>query len=109
MRTYLDGDITKIVAPDQGAEAWDFHARAYLHLLASPGRNKPDDRICSIEVVFGEAVPLIGNLKAVVVPHTLWDKAKRAPWLDKLRDSGVEIVPYIFVPGRHPEHYHAHL
>jgi hypothetical protein len=109
MRTYFDGDTTKMVAPDQGAEAWEFHARAYLHLLASRGRNEPDDRICSIEVVFGEAVPLAGNLKAVVVPHTLWDGEKRAPWLDALHNNGVEIAPYVFVPGRHPEHYHAHL
>lgn len=105
--TYFDGDITKAVAPDKGAQAWDFHARAYLQLITSPGRNEPDDRICSIEVVFGAPVPLAGNLKGVVVPHTLWDGATRAPWLDALHSSGVEIAPYTFVPGRHPEHYHA--
>lgn len=109
MSNYLDGDITKVTSADDGAEPWEFHARSYLHLLASPGRNEPDDRICSIEVVFGNAVPLVGNLSAVVVPHTLWDKGKRAPWLEVLDSAGVEILPYIFVPGRHPEHYHAHL
>jgi hypothetical protein len=107
MRNYFDGDTTKIVTPDAGAEAWEFHARAYLQLLTSPGRNEPDDRICSIEVVFGQPVALAGNLKAVVVPHTLWDAGRHAPWLDKLHAEGVAIAPYIFVPGRHPEHYHA--
>jgi hypothetical protein len=106
MRTYFDGDTTRIAAPDKGAEAWDFHARAYLQLLTSPGRNEPDDRICSIEVVFGQAVPLEGNLKAIVVPYTLWDDEQRAPWLRRLHAQGVKIAPYIFVPGRHPEHYH---
>ena len=106
-KSYFEGDISKVVSPDKGAQAWDFHARAYLQLIASPGRNEPDDRICSIEVVFGNPVPLTGNLKAVVVPHTLWDGTTRAPWLDSLHTNGVEIAPYTFVPGRHPEHYHA--
>ena len=98
-----------MVVPDDGALPWEFLARTYLHLLASPGRNEPDDRICSIEVVFGSDVPLAGNLKAVVVPHTLWDNSVKAPWLDTLHKGGVEIEPYLFVPNRHPEHYHAQL
>lgn len=106
-KIYFDGDTTQIPEPDKISEAWEFHARSYLHLLTSPGRNEPDDRICSIEVVFGEPVPLKGNLLAVIVPHTVWDKDKRAPWLDKLKAEGVAIAPYLFVPGRHPEHYHA--
>ncbi|MEH2510689.1 hypothetical protein V1291_002043 [Nitrobacteraceae bacterium AZCC 1564] len=105
--SYFDGDLTKVVSADNGADPWEFHARAYLNLLKSPGRNEPDDRICSIEIVLGEPVPLSGNLNAVVVPHTLWDKTKKAPWLKDLSDQGVEILPYLFVPGRHPEHYHA--
>ena len=28
---------------------------------------------------------------------------------EKLQTDGVTIVPYLFVPGRHPEHYHAQL
>jgi hypothetical protein len=108
-RSYFDGDRTKITDPDKGAQPWDFHARAYLQLLASPGRNEPDDRICSIEIVFGHAVPLAGRLKAVVVPHTMWDGSRGAPWLASLHADGIEIVPYAFVPGRHPDYYHAHL
>jgi hypothetical protein len=109
LKSYFDGDTTKMVVPDKGAHPWEFLARTYLHLLASPGRNEPDDRICSIEVVFGSNVPLTGNLKAVVVPHTLWDKSVKAPWLDALYKAGVEIEPYLFIPNRHPEHYHAQL
>jgi hypothetical protein len=109
LSAYLDGDLASMVNPDVGAEAWEFHARAYLHLLASHGRNEPDDRICSIEVVFGRPIPLAGALKAVVVPHTLWSSKKKAPWLSALNELGVEIRPYSFVPGRHPEHYHTQL
>jgi hypothetical protein len=109
LKAYFDGDTARMVAKDKLTRSWDFLARAYLDLLASPGRNEPDDRICSIEVVFGVNVPLIGNLKAVIVPHTLWDTSAKAPWLDSLFKMGVEIEPYLFVPNRHPEHYHAQL
>jgi hypothetical protein len=108
-KTYFDGDVSKITDPEALAKPWDFHARAYLDLLVSRGRNEPDDRICSIEVLFSEPVPLKGNLLAVVVPHTVWDDEKHAPWLEKLKAEGVAIAPYLFVPGRHPEHYHAQL
>lgn len=104
-RDYFQGDTSKL---DLDSPApWEYHARAYLHLLASPGRNEPDDRICSIEVVFGEPIELSGNLMAVIVPHTLWNNDSRAPWLEKLKDDGVAISPYIFVPGRHPDYYQA--
>ncbi len=106
-RTYFEGDISKIPEPDTLTEPWDFHARAYVHLLKSPGRNEPDDRICSIEVIFGQSVPLKGSLLAAIVPHTLWDGQYQAPWLQKLQAEGVTVAPYLFVPGRHPEHYHA--
>jgi hypothetical protein len=106
-RAYFEGDTSKIKSPEALAEAWEFHARAYLHLLASPGRNEPDDRICSIEVLFGEPIPLAGNALAVVVPHTVWDEDRHAPWLEKLQSMGIAVTPYIFVPGRHPDYYHA--
>jgi hypothetical protein len=108
-QTYFDGDTSKIANPESISKNWDFHARAYLHLLTSPGRNEPDDRVCSIEVIFGEPVSLKGNLLAAIVPHTLWDRDNQAPWLQKLQTDGVVIAPYPFVPGRHPEHYHAQL
>lgn len=104
---YFSGDTTGAITQEDGAEAWQFHARAYLQLLTSRGRNEPDDRICSIEILFGEDVPIAGNLLAVVVPHTMWSSGKKAPWLETVSASGVEIVPYLFIPNRHPEHYHA--
>jgi hypothetical protein len=103
--SYFNGDTTAIPTAEQGAEAFEFHARAYLNLLASRGRNEPDDRICTIEVLFGKPVPISGMLKAVVVPHTLWKGGKTAPWLDALHKNGVEIAPYNFVPGRSPDYY----
>jgi hypothetical protein len=105
---YFDGDLSKIPDPDTITKSWEFQARAYLHLLTSPGRNEPDDRICSIEIVFGEKLPLSGgNLLAIVVPHTLWDGDTKAPWLEKLQGQGVAIAPYLFIPGKPPEYYHA--
>lgn len=108
LESYFRGDVSKMVPPESGSEAWEFAARAYLHLLSSPGRNEPDDRICSIEVTMGEPVPLLNNLRAVVVPHSLWGE-KRAPWLNGLFEQGVEIVPYPFVPGRSADYYYAQL
>ena len=107
MEAYFEGDTQNAIDAQKGAEPWEFHARAYLQLLTSPGRNEPDDRICSIEVVIGEPVPLEGHLKAVIVPHTLWTENGRAPWLQRIATNRVEVVPYIFVPGKHPDHYRA--
>ncbi|WP_293679006.1 hypothetical protein [uncultured Phenylobacterium sp.] len=106
MDPYLKGDTRQIPAPDQISEDWDFHARAYLNLVTSPGRNEPDDRVCSVEVIFDKDVPLVGDLQAIVVPHTLWTDQRRAPWLEKLNNRSVIIKTYEFIPGRNPEHYH---
>jgi hypothetical protein len=108
-QAYIKGDTTGVAPSSQLAEPWEFHARAYLDLITSRGRNEPDDRICSIEVLFGSDVPLHGRLRAVVVPHTLWGGERKAPWLTTLADRKVEVVPYEFIPNRHPEHYHAQL
>jgi hypothetical protein len=106
-RTYFDADTTKMVEPEVAAQPWEFLPRAYLNLLASRGRNEPDDRICSIEIVFGQDIPLKGNLRAVVVPHTIWGTGQSAPWLQRLNREGIEIAPYNFIPNRNPEYYHA--
>jgi hypothetical protein len=42
MESYFEGDITKATPAIERTKAWEFHARAYLQLLASPGRNEPD-------------------------------------------------------------------
>ena len=104
---YFFGDTTKIKSPEQLSSAYEFHARSYLHLITSTGRNEPDDRICSIEVQFQQDVPLDGNLLAVVVPHTVWEDGKHAPWLEKLSQMNILITPYLFTPGRHPDYYYA--
>lgn len=103
---YFEGDRTRIADPATAAKAHEMEARAYLELLRSPGRNEPDDRICSIEVVFADPVTLSGELQAIVVPHTLWRTRSPSPLLCDLYDNGVSIIPYDFIPNRHPEHYH---
>jgi hypothetical protein len=104
---YFQGNIYAIPDPTTVTKAFEFHARSYLNLLASPGRNEPDDRICSIEVVLAEKVSLKDSLLAIIVPHTLWDDD--APWLKDLQRAGAIIQPYNFVPGRHPDYYQAQL
>lgn len=109
MSAYFDADRNQIVPANEGAEAWEFHARAYIELISSAGRNEPDDRVCSIEIAIGESVPLRGNLQAVVVPHTLWAGDKKSPWLETLEQDGATIIPYPFYAGRPPEYYHCQL
>lgn len=104
---YFQGDIYAIPDPATISKAYEFHVRSYLNLLKSPGRNEPDDRICSIEVILSEKVPLNDSLLAVIVPHTLWHDG--APWLKDLHNAGAIVQPYNFVPGRHPEYYQAQL
>ena len=101
---YFEGDRTRVDI--SAAESHEMEARSYLELIASPGRNEPDDRICSIEVAFADPVPLAGALEAIVVPHTLWKCDSPSPLLQELSSSGVKVIPYDFIPGRHPEHYH---
>jgi len=102
---YFDGNRDAVANPDEAAEAWEMAARAYLKLIRSSGRNEPDDRICSIEVAFSDPVPFANNLLAAVVPHTHWKDGNGAPWLQALAEDNVAIIPYTFVPGRHPEYY----
>jgi hypothetical protein len=105
-RAYFEGDTRAVAAKAPKVQPHQFHARAYLDLILSPGRNEPDDRVCTIEVVMGNPVPLAGSLLAIVLPHTLWSTGPKAPWLEKLHKASVSIIPYEFVPGRPPEHYH---
>ena len=55
--------------------------------------------ISTIEVVFDAAIRVANNLKAIVVPHTLKLQGKTAPWISSLEESGVDVVPYHFVPA----------
>jgi hypothetical protein len=103
---YFDANTALVAKNPPATSAHEFHAKAYLDLITSPGRNEPDDRVCSIELAFTNSVSLTGNLKAIVLPHTLCVENDRAPWLSDLVDAGIALVPYEFIPGRHPEHYH---
>ena len=106
LENYLWGDTGKVARAEDASDPGEFHARAYLGLLNSKGRNEPDDRVGALEVTFRDAVS-IADLKAIVVPHTLWSGAVKTPWLKLLADRGVAVRPYKFIPGRHPEYYHA--
>jgi hypothetical protein len=108
-QSYFDADRGALTDPETGAEAWELQGRSYLTLLGSPGRNEPDDRICTIEAVFADPVLLDNDLKAIVVPHTFWDGEKKSPLLKGYASNGVEIVTYRFIPGRHPEYYQTHI
>jgi hypothetical protein len=101
--SYLQGDLTN--AETLQVDPWEFHARAYLDLITSPGRNEPDDRVCAIEFVFNRQIPLSGGVRAVIVPHTLWGSQRAAPWIKELAAKKVEISTYEFIPGRHPDYY----
>jgi hypothetical protein len=105
--SYVDGNISKVPPVDQVTKSWEFLPRSYLHLVSSRGRNEPDDRLCSIEVVVGKKINVMPFLKAVVVPHMLWDPQDPAPWLLQLTQSGVDVEPYEFIPGKSSDHYHA--
>lgn len=102
---YIKGDRRGVKYPEEGAEDWEFHAQAYLQLLSSRGRNEPDDRISAMEMTVSAPIKLSDFLKGLIVPHTVWGEVKRAPWLSSLGNAGVEIRPYEFIPGRHPDTY----
>lgn len=104
---YLEGRPVSASQRESLSGPSDFLASAYLSLVASDGRNEPDDRVGSIEVVFNEVVKTKGNLIALVVPHTIWEGADKAEWLLALKDSGVDIRTYSFAPGRGPDYYFA--
>lgn len=108
-QAYFDADRSALADPETGAEAWELQGRSYLSLLRSPGKNEPDDRICTIEAVFADPVLLSSDLLAIVVPHTFWNVDKKSPHLKRYGDSGVEIRTYKFIPGRTPEYYQTHL
>jgi hypothetical protein len=103
---YFDGVIPED-SIDKKSAKWEFLAQSYLSLLISRGRNEPDDRIGSIETVFDSNVPLDPNLRAIIVPHVIWDNGNGAPWLVELSRKGIDVLPYHFVPSRNPEYYNA--
>ncbi len=102
---YFKGDRSAVRPASDISDPWDLLVEAYVKLLTSPGRNEPDDRICSIEVTFSDPVLLSDHLQAIIVPHTMWRDGRGAPWLEQLKASNVEIRTYEFIPGRSPAEY----
>jgi hypothetical protein len=103
---YFDGDPSKIPTPDKISAAGELLVRTYVALVRSDGRNEADDRVGTIEVTFGDPVPLEGNLIAIVIPDILWNDKDKSDWLKELSRTGVDILPFRYSGGRHPEHYH---
>jgi hypothetical protein len=106
IHAYLSGNTSRIHDASTISTAFDSHVRAYLALLASHGRNEPDDRVCSIEAIVLKPISIGSVLHAIIFPHTVVEDVSRIPILQALAENGVKLRPYLFVPNRHPEHYH---
>jgi hypothetical protein len=109
LNTYLAADRSRIRPADQISEPGDLHVRAYLELVGSMGRNEPDDRICTVEVILDKKIDLEKHLLALIVPHTLWNPKTKTDWLQSLAAGGATILTYESIPGRSPEYYQAQL
>jgi hypothetical protein len=108
---YYQGDKSNLLSAESEIAPWALTATAYLSLLKSQGRNEPDDRVGTIEVVFDHDVICKDYLLAVVVPNIHWgiDVRDRSPLLTNLDKSGVKIFPYVFIPGKHSEYYQSQI
>ena len=104
---YFNADKAKINDKDTVSSAGDMHVQSYISLISAPNRNGPDDRVSSIEVLFSKNINISQNLKAIIVPHTLWNNTSEAEWLKTLAKSNIEIATYAFYGGRSADHYHA--
>ncbi len=104
---YFEGGKLKGAELEATIPAAEFLTRSYIDLLRSTGRNEPDDRVGSIEVVFGDPVPLKGNLIAIATPDLLWNDKDQVNWLASLAEAGVDILPFRYAHRREPEHHHA--
>ena len=106
---YFDGDARVVPARQDVAKTSEMSAGLYIDLVKSEGRNEPDDRVGSIEVLLSKNVELKNSLKCIILPDAFKKTDDDGDWLRTLRDLGCEIRYYAFVPGKGPEHYHAHL
>ncbi len=102
---YFDGATHQIKT--DAVPASEFLGSTYVELLTSKGRNEPDDRVGTIEIVTSSRVQLSGNLRAIVVPDIIWNDKDRAHWLVALEKDAVTILPFRYLHGREPEHHHA--
>lgn len=104
-RAYYQGDKSSVPKPEDVAKDWEMAPQAYAALIAGRGRNEPDDRIGTIELMFETSIDLADNLLAVIIPHTHCVPDEEAPYITQLRNNGVDIIPYTYIPGKHPEVY----
>lgn len=105
LESYFSANLSNVRDSDEISNPGDLHARSYLGLVSSRGRNEADDRVCAIEAIFNQAINLEKYLIAMIVPHTLWNQKMRTIWLEPLERFGAEILPYEFIPGKPPERY----
>lgn len=106
---YFFGNTSSIPSASELCTPDEMHVRAYHELITSSGRNEPDDRVMSIEVTFSDPILLAESLRAIIVPHTIWNGSHKTSWLQEIEDDTTEIVPYEFHPGRAPDYYMAHI
>jgi hypothetical protein len=66
---------------------------------------KISTNLSAIEVVFDSEIALQGNLLSVVVPHMVFESAEILTALKSIQMQGVQIAPYIYVPGKRLEYY----
>ena len=104
---YFEADKREIPHNDEISNPDDIFARIYLSLIRSQGRNEPDDRVCSVEVVFREPLFIDEYLTAVIIPDSYWNVNYKSDSIAPLNDTGVVVRPYSFIPGKSPDHYHA--
>ncbi|WP_133244777.1 hypothetical protein [Caulobacter radicis] len=102
---YFDGDTHQL--KEDVVASSEFLGTAYVELLTSKGRNEPDDRVGTIEIITSKSIKIAGNLKSIVVPDIIWSDKDRADWLSELEKDGVDIVPFRYLHGREPEHHHS--
>jgi len=105
---YFDADSRVLPERLEITQPSDMSAGVYLDLVKSVGRNEPDDRVGSIEVLLSDSVKLADHLRCIILPDA-FDIEDDGDWLKKLRLMGCQIRFYKYVPGKDPEYYHCHL
>lgn len=106
---YFDADNRVLPERTELAKASDMSAGVYLDLIKSVGRNEPDDRVGSIEVLLQEGVKLSEHLQCIILPDAFNVESDDGDWLENLRSMRCQVRFYKYVPGKGPEYYHCHL
>ena len=78
-----------------------FEASSYHILITSRHENQFDERISAIELQLDEAMPLAGNVEAIVMP----DRFAIPEVLTTLDGIGAAAIPYEYIARLRPESY----